>query len=101
MIRIGVASCAHHAWIESSFEMGHHLSYAIGEDAKAFVHTPVNASGLIFCLKESEYFIMHTHGTPTSFIDQREDNTQCTIATVKDVDNFPDFPNLKLVIITA
>ena len=51
MIRIGVASCAHHAWIESSFEMGNYLANAIGEGAKAFVHTPVNASGLMFCLK--------------------------------------------------
>ncbi len=65
------------------------------------MHTPVDKRGLIACLKQSNYFIMHTHGAPDRFIDQRADDRQEVIITLSGVKDFPEFPNLKLVVITA
>jgi hypothetical protein len=44
---------------------------------------------------------MHTHGGPKGFFDQRADNRETTIATIENVKKFPEFPKLRLVVITA
>ena len=98
---VGIASCSHYAWLESSKIMVENLANEVECGASARVHVPVDSEGLIACMSESDYFIIHTHGTFDSFIDQRANDKQVKIASLSDVENFPSFPNLKLVIITA
>ena len=98
---VGIASCSHYAWLVSSKIMGESLANTIENGMECRVHTPVDKRGLIACLKQSNYFIMHTHGAPDRFIDQRADDRQEVITTLSGVKDFPEFPNLKLVIMTA
>ena len=100
-IKVGVASCAHWAWLESSKFMVDYWARAIGYGAKGYLHVPVDAKGLEYCLSRSDYFIVHTHGTPNAFFDYRTDHKQAVIATKEEIDRFPRFPNLKCVFITA
>lgn len=101
MRKVGIASCAHAAWIESSKTMVDALARSVSVETKSYLHVPVDCSGLVAALNESNYFIMHTHGGPEAFYDQRADNRQTTIATLANVRNFPEFPKLRLVVITA
>ena len=101
MGRIAVLSCSHYAWIESSRAMGENLAYAIGYGTEMHVHTPVDKKGLLACLNVANYAIIHTHGAPDRLIDQREDNSQKLITTVSGVKEFPEFPSLRLIIMTA
>ncbi len=101
MKKVAVASCAHYAWLESSYAMGRYLAKAVGTEVEMHVHTPIDQNGLIACLSDTEFFIMHTHGSPDGFYDQRADQKQTVIATLQDVAAFPKFPDLRLVIITA
>lgn len=101
MRKVGIASCAHAAWIESSKTMVDALANSVSVETKSYLHVPVDQNGLIAALNESNYFIMHTHGGPEAFYDQRADNRQTTIATLANVRNFPEFPKLRLVVITA
>ena len=101
MKKVAVASCAHFAWIESSRTMGENLAKAIQYGAESHVHIPVDKNGLIACLSDADYFIMHTHGSAEGFFDQRADNSQKVISSLRTVKTFPSFPKLKLVIITA
>ncbi len=94
---VGVASCAHYAWIESSKIMGQNLANAIRNCTETRVHTPVNKRGLVACLAESNYFVMHTHGGPECFVDQRADGSHHTIVNVHDVMAFPKFENFALL----
>ena len=99
--RVVVATCAQWAWNESSRVMGENLANAIGYGAHSHVHIPTNGKGLIACLEQARFFIMHTHGSPEYFTDQREDGSMPNIASLASIKKFPNFPNLKLVIITA
>lgn len=101
MKRVGIASCAHAAWIESSQIMVDALKNAVNGEAKSYLHVPINKEGLVAALSESDYFIMHTHGSETGFFDQRADNSQEVIATLSQIKSFPDLPKLRLVVITA
>ncbi len=98
---VGVASCAHWAWIESSKIMGDNLAGAIGDGVVSRVHTPIDSKGLIACLEQSNYFIIHTHGSPSAFINELADGSQKQIASLNMVKKFPKFPKLKLVVMTA
>ena len=101
MRKVGIASCAHAAWIEASQTMVNALADAVKAESKSYVHVPVNFKGLIAALSESNYFIMHTHGSDTGFFDQRADGEETVIAKLSNVNNFPQFPKLRLVVITA
>ena len=101
MRKVGIASCAHAAWIESSKTMVDALANAVVVEAKSYLHVPVDYRGLLAAFGESNYFIMHTHGGPRGFYDQRADGRETTIATIEKVKKFPEFPKLRLVIITA
>ena len=89
MRKVGIASCAHAAWIESSKTMVDALAQAVKVEAKSYLHVPVDCSGLRAALSESNYFIMHTHGGPKGFFDQRADNRETTIVTIENVKKFP------------
>ncbi len=101
MSAVGVISCAHGAWIESSITMGRALAAAIGGGAESRVHTPVDAAGLAACLGEAAYVILHTHGSPEGIYDQRADGRSTTVATLADIGRLPPLPHLRLVIATA
>ena len=101
MSKVGIASCSHYAWIASSLTMGKSLAEAIGEGVECRVHTPVDRAGLIAVLEDSDYFIMHTHGSAVGFYDQRASGKSTTIATLSGIKSFPEFPRLRLVVITA
>lgn len=101
MSKVGIASCSHHAWIASSITMGRTLAEAIAPEAESRVHTPVDRAGLCAALEDSDYFIMHTHGSAVGFYDQRASGQTTTIATLANVRSFPTFPRLRLVVITA
>ncbi|MBQ4061220.1 MAG: hypothetical protein IJD46_04250, partial [Bacilli bacterium] len=98
---VGVASCSHHAWIDTSRYMGVALAKEISDKVICRVHTPIDKNGLLYILSESNYFIMHTHGSPEAFIDERADGIRKNIVSLKTLKSFPEFPNLKLVILTA
>ena len=98
---VGVASCAHHAWIDTSRYMGIALAKEIGDDVVCRVHTPIDKKGLIHCFKDSTYLIMHTHGSPEAFIDQLADDRKRNIISLNTLKKLPKFPNLKLAILTA
>ena len=100
MGKIAVLSCAHYAWIESSRYMGENLANAIG-GAEYHVHTPVDKNGIIACLSDANYAIIHVHGAPDKLIDQREDNSQKTMVSLGGIKDFPKFSSLRLVIMTA
>lgn len=98
---VSVASCAHHAWIASSITMCKRLADEIGNNSEWRVHTPINAEGLKMALANSDYFIMHTHGTAKGLFDYRADHSGGTIATLEEIQKFPRFPRLKMIFITA
>ena len=98
---VGVVSCAHHAWIDTSRYMGTALAKEISDSVESRVHVPVDKKGLIAIMNESNYLIIHTHGAFDAFIDQRCDNTYKKIVSLNTIKSFPSFSNLKLVIITA
>ena len=98
---VGVVSCAHHAWIDTSRYMGTALAKEISDSVECRVHVPVDKNGLIAIMNESNYLIIHTHGAFDAFIDQRCDNTYKKIVSLNTFKSFPSFSNLKLVIITA
>ncbi|MBR4943272.1 MAG: hypothetical protein IKZ28_04495 [Clostridia bacterium] len=101
METVGIASCSHWAWLESSRTMVNALAQAVGFGTVGRVHAPIEREGLIACMQESNHFIIHTHGSANGFFDQRADNRQTIIATLSDVHTFPRFPNLHLIVITA
>ena len=101
MGRIAVLSCSHYAWIESSRYMGENLAHAIGEGTEMHVHTPVDKKGLIACLEGANYAIIHVHGTPERLIDQRESKEYKLLTTIGGLKDFPEFPNLRLIVMTA
>lgn len=101
MSAVGVISCAHGAWIESSFTMGRALAAAIGGGAESRVHAPVDARGLAAALAEAEYVILHTHGSPEGIYDHRADGRDTTIATLADIASMPPLPSLRLIVATA
>ena len=101
MKKVGIASCAHAGWIASSITMGKNLACAVVEGAESLVYVPVDKEGLAASFEECDYFIIHTHGCATSFMDQRVDNRLVEIASLDDINCFPMFPKLKLVVITA
>ena len=101
MGKIAVISCAHWAWINSSRTMGENLAHAIGSGVQSNVHTPINKSGFCACLSEVNYAVIHTHGSPQSFINQLEDGEQKQIISLNQVKVLPTFSNLRIVVITA
>ena len=101
MSKVGIASCAQFDWVQSSKDMVQNLANAVGNPTEWKVHIPVNSQNLIACLKQCNYYIIHTHGSAESFFDVREDGNTPQIVSVKGLQFFPKFPDLKLVVITA
>ena len=101
MSKIGIASCAQYDWVQSSKDMAVNLANAVGSRAEWKVYIPVNTQGLIASLKQSHYFIIHTHGSAQAFFDTRENDERPQIVSANALRFFPKFPELKLVIITA
>ena len=101
MSKVGIASCAQYDWVQSSRTMVENLANAVGDRAEWKVHIPVNSQNLITCLKQCNYYIIHMHGSAESFFDVREDGSTPQIVSVKGLQFFPKFPDLKLVVITA
>ena len=99
--KVGIMSCAHAAWIASSYTMGKALADAVGNGANSRVHTPVDFSGFSACLREAEYLIIHTHGSAEGLYDFRADGKGGTLATLSQLAALPKIPTLRLVIITA
>ena len=101
IIKIGAASCAHWAWIESTQAMLKNLENAVAGPTQCMLHTPVTGKGFVECLKESNLLIIHTHGSAFALYDQREDGEGPVFLDLDGLKELPRFPELKLVISTA
>ena len=99
--RVSVVSCAHGAWIQSSYTMGRSLAGAVGDGCESLVHVPVDAAGFAAVFSESELLILHTHGSAIGLYDYRTDGRSTTILTLEEAAALPRNPRLRFVMATA
>ena len=99
--KVGVLSCAHHAWLVSSRRMGDKMARAIDEMAYYDLYVPIDKNGFITSMESAAHIIIHMHGTPEALFDQREGGEIPKMLTIADIEAMPDFKEARLVFLTA